>query len=681
MTVSNYSITLWDSLKYEILNVQEEDLAEEALVALRNIAVTLSHGLTSIEPKTPLEQYLKPILKECNECLQTPQHKQAKPAGDILKTLGTASTFALSLIVKATVPSLLTLYQDADSIVKQRALIEFMVQILESANTNYGAMATVATAVQPENPLQGFKDRLFELCSQTLMSAAQEEISLRVVAIRCLVLVCTLRKFLQDNEIGMAVQNLDDIILLEDHSGRDDLKNEAIQALITISRIKSSLIMDITFPAFIARLPDSTPLDGSDYLTILEGLARISVEKVISNMLIRRLLTRLDVVLTHTGTGEYCRAILSTLHYVLSQRELVSDPNLGFYYEKIVVGLSSQVALSTAGKDGQTALIQEATLETLGRLSALIIRALDPHERQSAAAQVYTLFTADGDFTPVPFSKDIQNSQRATMILSTYLLAGLGQRTKLPYADVIGTGSSKLLGELTRLAIEEERPLTRRYMLRQVALVANKFMAQADLHHATNLLWAPLTGLLDRGILCESRLRVAFWIAKGLIYRLASTAEVLTPLLDLLPDISYGNAAALGFGLLLAPDEILSKENGVTIRLLVKQKVFNICVPAIATSFRTADQTTKSHYLIALSGIIRHASTEILMSEIEVLLPLLLQSLDLEYQDVKAATIETVTVIIEESPRVVEGHVSSLVSHLLGAATGVKINTPVCDIF
>ena len=650
-------------------------------MALRNIAVTLSHGLTSIEPKTPLEQYLKPILKECNECLQTPQHKQAKPAGDILRTLGTASTLALSLIVKATVPSLLTLYQDADGIVKQRALIEVMVQILESANANYGAMATAATAIQPENPLQAFKDRLFELSSQTLMSTAQEEMSFRVVAIRCLVLVCTLRRFLQDNEIGMAVQNLDDIILLEDHSGRDDLKNEAIQALVTISKIKPSLIMDITFPAFIARLPDSTPPDGSDYLTILEGLARISVEKVISDMLIRRLLTRFDVVLKHTGTGEYCRAILSALHYVLLRRELVSDPNLGIYYEKIVVGLSTQVALSTAGKDEQTALIQEATLETLGRLSTLIIRALDPHIRNSAAAQVYTLFTADRDFTPIPFSSNIHNSQRATMILSTCMLAGLGQGTNLPYADATGSGHSKLLGELTRLAIEEERPLTRCYMLRQVALVVNKFMAQADLHHATNLLWAPFTGLLDKGILSESRLRVAFWIAKGLIYRLASAAEVLKPLLDLLSDISYGKAAARGFGLLLAPDEILSKENGVTIRLLVKQKVFNICVPEIATSFRIADQTTKSHYLIALSGVIRHASTEILMPEIEVLLPLLLQSLDLEYQDVKAATIETVTVIVQESPKVVEGHVSSLVSRLLGVATGVKVNTPVCDVF
>jgi DNA repair/transcription protein MET18/MMS19 len=38
-TVSLYAITLWDALKFEVLNVQEEDLAKEALTALAAIAV------------------------------------------------------------------------------------------------------------------------------------------------------------------------------------------------------------------------------------------------------------------------------------------------------------------------------------------------------------------------------------------------------------------------------------------------------------------------------------------------------------------------------------------------------------------------------------------------------------------------------------------------------------------
>ena len=677
MTISNYSITLWDSLKYEILNVQEEDLADEALAALRNVAVTLSRGLASVASKTPLEQYLIPILKECNDYLQTPQHKLAKPAGDVLKSLCTASAFALFLIVKATVPSILRHYQDADSIIKKRAFLELTVQLLESTNVIYGVAAPITPVVQLQNPLQPFKETLLEMSSQALMSAAKDEISFRVVAIRCIVLLCTLRKLLQDNEIGMAVQNFDEIILLEDHNGRSDLKNAAVQALVAISRIKPTLIMDIAFPAFMARLPENPPLDDSDYLTILEGLAHLSVEKAISDVLIRRLLTRLDMLLKFAETGNYCQAILSTLHYVLSQRVLELDPNLEYYFEKIVVGFGTKAALTTVNKDEPTALLYDVYLKRLGRLSALIIRALDTHKQQYIAAQLYTLFTEDSECVPVLFSKSNHKMSQATVVLSTYLLAGLGRGINLPYSDKPEAGCSKLVGELIRLSIGEEIPTIRHYILRQVALIVNKLIPQADLHYATDLLWTPLTGLFDKAALSESRLRVLFWMAKAMVYRLALVSEVLSSLLDLLPDITYGNVVAKGFRMLLAPDEIFCKENGVTMRLLVKQKVFNTCVPVIAASFRSADPTTKSNYLIALSGIIKYASIEILMPEIEILLPLLLQSLDLECQDVKAATIETLAIIIQENPEAIEGHVSSLVSRLLGAATGARLNVPV----
>ena len=56
------------------------------------------------------------------------------------------------------------------------------------------------------------------------------------------------------------------------------------------------------------------------------------------------------------------------------------------------------------------------------------------------------------------------------------------------------------------------------------------------------------------------------------------------------------------------------------------------------------------------------------MPEISTLLPLLLQSLDLPEADVKAATIETLSIIMVESPEAVEEHMASLVTRLLKAA-------------
>lgn len=221
----------------------------------------------------------------------------------------------------------------------------------------------------------------------------------------------------------------------------------------------------------------------------------------------------------------------------------------------------------------------------------------------------------------------------------------------------------------------------RNAILLQIGLLINKFFTTEQTSYATELLWDKDALLLEallldgsRGLIearggTENSIRTTFWISKSLVLRLAHTEKVLDRLLALLSIPSHGLHCARGFGLLLAPDEALSKENGAQIRLLAKQRVFNFCVPKIAKGFRAVDTSLKPNYLIALSGILKYVPTDILMTEIETLLPLLLQSLDLNDQEVKAATIESIIVISQESPSAVEGHISSLINRLLNSTT------------
>ena len=420
--MSNYSITLWDSLKYEVLNVQEEDLAEEALASLQAIATRLSHGLTSMDSKSYLAQYFRPITKEINDQLQEPQHKQAKPAGQILSHLGTASPLAYLLVVKAVMPPLLTLYQAAENIAKQRALLEVLVQLFNAAILVQGPPIALAFESTGGNPLDPFHDRLVEIFSQALMSTVKDEMSFRIVALRGLLRLCSIRKYFSDSEVGLAVQYFDEIVLDEEYD-RDDLQREAIQALVGVSRIRPHLVMDITFPAFMARLPDLSPPGNTDYLITLEGLAQLSVEKAISDTLIRRLLSQLDVVLQAGGSPSYPQAILSTLLYILRRRDLPSDTNLTAYYEKMVLGLIKRAVLGSVGHSSTTALNEPETLEILGRLANLIVGALDERTQKSVSLQVYTLFTDEALFSPVLSRENVPYLQRLTMILSTYLIA------------------------------------------------------------------------------------------------------------------------------------------------------------------------------------------------------------------------------------------------------------------
>lgn len=423
--ITPYSVTLWNCLKYEILNVQEQEVAEDALTALRAMAIRLGLGLISTHHTTPLARYLGSITKECNEILREPQHKQAKPVGQIFGSLASSSSTSLYLIVRAVIPPLLTLYHDTDSIADQRAFLEVLVQIFNAAVALDQDPGLSPLAAGSENPLSPFKDRLFELFGKVLMSTPREEVSLRIVALKGLLRFCQIRNHLQDGEIGLFVQYLDELILTEDSAKRDEVRDEAITALVELSRLKPGLITNITFPAFLAKLPDEPKEASANEIITLEGLARLSVERPIADTLIRRLLNKVENVLRSNGPASYTQGLLTTIDYALSKRDLSSDPNLFSYHEKIAVNLVRRAALASMGYGSQI-LTDTLTLEILGRLAGRIIGALDEHKRRSVALETYTLFVEERTlFVPILYTDNLPERQRLTLILSTWILASV----------------------------------------------------------------------------------------------------------------------------------------------------------------------------------------------------------------------------------------------------------------
>lgn len=62
--------------------------------------------------------------------------------------------------------------------------------------------------------------------------------------------------------------------------------------------MKSNLIMEITFPALMATLPDSEEeAEGKPYVLTLEALAKLSTERATFDVLLTRLFNKLNVVI------------------------------------------------------------------------------------------------------------------------------------------------------------------------------------------------------------------------------------------------------------------------------------------------------------------------------------------------------------------------------------------------
>ena len=631
----------------------------------------------------PLSHYLRPITNECNEKLREPLQKQAKPARQILNVLSSASITAFTLVVQAVVAPLLTVYQDADGIAKQREILESFGSLFESAVTVFGTWNDRDTA-QADNPLLLFKDQLTEILGQVLMGSPKDETSFRVTALKGYLQLCSLKNFLPDSEIGLFVQYLDEILLKEEDV-RTDLRKEAIAALAEISKYKSRLIMDITFPAYISALPDTDAGKDAKYINVLESLAQISTEKDVFETLVRRLLTKLDILLSpgSTSTPAYPRAILMTILYAMECKGLENDANLGFYYNKIVRDLCQKAVLASISEANATPLHDATVLDTLGRLCNLIVRSLPRPIQEEACKQVYGLYSTQDGFVPVLFAASPSRHQRQTMILSTYLLGGLPKDIAgLPYTD---HDMAALLNGVSRLALSEDNATTQFALVRQLALLVNKFLPTPALPTASDILSSLLSSAAEGKQFSPNTIRTIFWLSKALILRLApSTTQILTSLLDLLssPDATTSTTSARGFTILLSPDDVLSPKNGATIRLLSKQRVFTTLTPLISSKVRNFNTTTtsfpqhtKQAYLTALSGILSTIPASLVMPELPTLFPLLLQTLDLTGADshsIKSGTLSTLAVIIRENGvRVIHdiGYVGDLVTRLLKTAT------------
>lgn len=638
----------------------------------------------------PLAKYLQPITKECNEQLREPQNKKANPAQSILSCVSAASPVSFVLVVQTVVPPIFTLYQEADGIVKQRALLETLNVLFDSATTVFGQWTTRGGEAAIENPLLEFKDQFSDLFGQVLMGAAKEEVSFRVTALKGFLRLSTLRDYFQENEIGLFVQYLDEILLKEESVGRDDLKKEAIAALAEISKHKPRLIVDITFPAFVATLPEEDEGSDARYLPTLETLAQISVERDIFETLFRRLFSKLSVLLQkeEPGSVAYPRAILATLLYVMQQRNMEQDQSVDLYFDKVVVGLCRDVAASASGKAKNRILNDPTVLDTLGRLCNLLVRSVSIQKQEQVAENVYSLFSAAGDFVPLPFTQTREADRERTIIISTYLLAGLSKDcgNKIPHTDPDMAG---LLLDLIYRCVLSTEPATHQAYLRHLALLVNKFLSKQDVPIAERLIDSLLEGEnTELQSLSPPIIRTIFWLSKALILRLApATTHILTSLLALLSSLDQETSAtaAQGFSIILGEDDIISATNGATIRLLCRQRLFTTVIPLISTRIREVNiaGTDGSHptpkapdhikpaHLTALAGILSTIPTALVMPELPTLLPLLLQSLDLQTADsvaVRTATLDTLAVIIRDNGVTVIdrcGHVQSLVTRLL----------------
>ncbi|KAL5114721.1 hypothetical protein ACEQ8H_007390 [Pleosporales sp. CAS-2024a] len=661
-TIALYSITLWDALKFEILKVEHEDLAQEALVGLAAIARTLSHG-----PHAPLNAYLRPIIKECNEHLEDAPTKQSQAAARILKSIANVSAQVTNILLAGVLPTLFLLFQNADTIAKRRGLSEVLVQLIRANTEVYGDWRVLGPAGDQvgSNALAQFRDDALKIMRDGLRSAPSKEVSFRIVCLDGLLQLSKARQLLPDENVGDIIQVLHSIVIHEDSHGKDEVKAAAINGIVEIAHQKPQLVVDKAFPAFLAQLPDTDADGDRHYMTALEAFAKLASEEQVFDTVLLRLKNKFSIAVKQDASTEYVTALLSAMLYALIKGEskLTQSSQKSSYYADIALPLLQRALDPSAS---QNAFEDEKTLDLIGRICNIIIRAQPAEQQDAVAAEIYTLFRGTPQLELAPFNTQASPSLQKTMIVSTHLIASLQKGITLPAEMHL------ILSSLAKYAQESSlsSPI-RSATLRQMSLIINKYCSASALKTCMEALSAEFD-LFNPEKLDQWRIRIIFACLKGIALRSSPILGTLYPtILNLLSHPQYGTMVAHGFSTLLQPDDLMIKQNHCQILGLHKHKTFALLVPSITGAFKQAEGASRANYLIALSGALRWMPFDIVVEEITQLSTLLLQSLDLESADgVKEAAIGTLMSTLTEKAPVLEEHANALIWRLLANATG-----------
>jgi len=669
-------VTLWDALKYEILNVQEEDLAQDSLLALSVIAQQLP-----LSSEGALNAYLKPIIKESNEHLEDAPTKQSQAAGRILHSVAKASPDVADAVIKSILPNLFTLFQASESITKRRGLVEVLNSIINATEEvsvqwqTKDADGIIINDRASTNALRAFTADTMEILLRAVINAPKAEVSFRLYALDGLTALLKIRQLLGVSDVSRIVDACVEIVIREPPSGQNEIKSSAIKSLTEASHHHPGVVSDKAFPILVAELPDCPEAGIFTYEPALEALAKLSTEPQIVDTIIIRIRNKLTTALHQHAPRSYILALTTALLYIFTHGSPGRDEGvlrLSYFWD-IFKPLLDQ-ALGT-GLTEESLLTSEVSVDTLSRVCGVIIRPQSSHVQNQAWASFESVFNALQAERPTPEAQISGHAgSKLGVIASLYLYAAFNR-------DIIALDTAlDLIKALSRIALEQSTtPVVRSEALRHTALLVNKFIPSKDVEQAlsdANL--SPHALLKDTTTASPYTIRLAFAICKGLTIQGKSqkvAGAYLQRLLELLADPLCGPITGRAFAMLLSPDDVLTKENHCIISGLHRQRVYNQISTAIGNAVKVAVAPTKANYLIALSGVLRWLPYGVIQPSLSTIVPLLLQSLDLtdaSHQDIKAGTLSTLESILYNDAATLAEHISSLSGRLLNSTSATS---------
>jgi DNA repair/transcription protein MET18/MMS19 len=401
-TLNYWSSKIWDALKFEVWNGEEEDSIKGSLYVIHNLSESL------IKPPFPLEwdlneDYLSyfaiPAITECSKRLHDSWKQYLIPSGRILQAIGSASPYSFYLVIKKVLPALLLIWQDSKLGSEKKSLLTVLNNILQARVDQIVTDNFVPGRLEEEEmpretqeyhfestkkmseAFGRFRDGLVEVYSAAVSDMKKvlglQDDSFALPAIQGLALLFKIPGYLSDAEMGMVVEQLNRIAL--DLHGKEEIHAEALSALHQIS-VEAEGVFKITLSNYILELPEKlSPINSESHAEELESVIfklqdlmelsctappnlRRTDQKTTTKMwhdhfleLQRKLSDKLQSVLQHGSQQDYANAILATICTSVqrfdetAQLKIDLDPTLLGTYNTIVLDIIVKLVEQKSG--------------------------------------------------------------------------------------------------------------------------------------------------------------------------------------------------------------------------------------------------------------------------------------------------------------------------------------------
>ncbi|KAH6670613.1 Dos2-interacting transcription regulator of RNA-Pol-II-domain-containing protein [Halenospora varia] len=751
-TLFQWAQKIWDALKFEIWNGEVDDDINESLRIIHGLVTTLgtpeTHTTEWID-HNPFAKFISEVAEECFSRLSD-MERYVLPSGRILYAIGSASPYALHLVIRKVLPRLDVLAQDSTTRVLKKSLIGVYNYILQarldlatefkSSLSPAGQIPQVideARQAQEQNltaSLTLYQQAIVEVYFGTMAELNGDDtisppnLALCTAAMEGLVTLTLIPSFLSAAEKGIIMQAL--LGVVTNLAKNKDLQQAALIAIRRVSYGNPDDYQNLVLPTLIKQLPSSLSTNAEERSKQIEHIERflenliqvtsISVrskdqaDDVAGRASFKRnhdsfqlsLFGTFEAALKQPGQIDYANLILATAlrslqlfdsaendKYSAVMMEDGAHSKIVFRYLNRFLTLKTQsdgasyIGLQNLADEKET--FDDNSVRLLGKL----ITAALSSESAKKTNDFYSVYEENKDEdVPSPIAslfvakapKNLSETQfdlisgppdkSAVVYLIASILAGIPKKS-VTTLQLSGINVTELASTMVRNAVSTDLKCTkfqRLSMISCVQLLINKYGANGNPKSLTGPVADEVINLVyDISKKSEQEADNIYWLlayftSASLTAWLSCSDSLVERMVSALTSLQHGRKVAQSFRILLVNSDLITQQNGCTLRLMRNQVLYEQSMKRLLSLWRVSkDKTVKENALIAIAGVLAYMPEAILQENADHFFPAVLSGTDIQNEEwSKSAFITIIRTLVPICPKTIESHLDSVINRM-----------------